>query len=411
MLAQAGALIVNPNAALKMVRDGASIHAITVHAPVKGQPLKVTTIERTAEPALFAALLVHSATQGMSADKFNAAERTRLSDIGLLVSEDRVSTPVWFSCDLTDPPDDLIPLWAARRTRVRADDVANLVANPTLRQLGGEGPTPDMRGRLKLPNRFRTDRSWLMIQEPDACAPGLYSFSPESDEEVGVLVPGQPPPDTLRPNVRQQLLDASVIQSAEEPERRRAARPSELAAAGGTLRENRYVVLPQIFAPLQLAAVRRYYRAQIAEGFLTFGDADWPDRYFSGRDPICYFFHHQLTDAVSAVAGERVKPSFAFFASYHPGSVLPPHRDRDQCEYSMSILIDHSPELDQASPWPLYLHPPGAPAAVPISTRLGDAVLYKGREVTHYREPLAAADYCSFWFFFYVPESFDGPLD
>ena len=80
-----------------------------------------------------------------------------------------------------------------------------------------------------------------------------------------------------------------------------------------------------------------------------------PDRHFSGRDPIGYFFHQQLTELVSGTARQPVKPSFSFFASYRPGSVLPPHRDREQCEYTLSIALDFSPEPEDKSPWPLYL--------------------------------------------------------
>ena len=149
----------------------------------------------------------------------------------------------------------------------------------------------------------------------------------------------------------------------------------------------------------------------MAEGFLPFGDAEWPDRYFSARDPIGAFFHHQLASVVGEIAGERVKATFFFYAAYHPGAMLPPHRDREQCEYSVSILLDHSPEPEDTSSWPIYLRPPGASAAVPVSLGLGEAVFYRGREVLHYRDPLSGAEYSSFWFFFYVPESFTGPLD
>ena len=48
------------------------------------------------------------------------------------------------------------------------------------------------------------------------------------------------------------------------------------------------------------------------------------------------------------------------------GSMLPPHRDREQCEHSMSILVDHSPQPDDVSPWTLCLQQPHVTTAVPI---------------------------------------------
>ena len=46
-----------------------------------------------------------------------------------------------------------------------------------------------------------------------------------------------------------------------------------------------------------------------------------------------------------------------------------------------------------------------------IFTGVGDGTLYYGREVRHHRDALTTEDCCSFWFLFYVPESFDGSLD
>ena len=250
-----------------------------------------------------------------------------------------------------------------------------------------------------------------MAVEDAAAAPAMYSFTDRTAPAIAQLRPGQPAPTTLRPDVRQHLIDAGVLQSQAQAAAERAAQQERLAHARGSLRDRRYTVFKDMVPALQVAAIRRYYRSLIAEGHLPYGDAEWPDRYFSSRDPICHFFHQQLTDLVSAMAGQRVKPSFNFFAAYHRGSTLPPHRDREQCEWSMSVLIDHSPEPADISPWPLYLLPPNTADATPISIRLGDAILYYGREVRHHREPLVDANYCTYWFFFYVPEGFDGPLD
>ena len=70
-----------------------------------------------------------------------------------------------------------------------------------------------------------------------------------------------------------------------------------------------------------------------------------------------------------------------------------------------------SPEPEDKSPWSLYLQPPGSSTARPLPTSLGGAVLYFGREVTHHRELLTAANFSRHWFFFYVAERFVGSLD
>ena len=58
---------------------------------------------------------------------------------------------------------------------------------------------------------------------------------------------------------------------------------------------------------------------------------------------------------VAQIAGVAVKPSYAYVSCYQGGADLPMHTDRVQCEYSITLLIDHSPEPTGRSPWPLFL--------------------------------------------------------
>jgi len=403
-------LVVNGHAVLKVERDGGQITAISVRAPVKGDALKVTTIERAVEPALFATLLVSAAANGHLLNaRLTDDERSRLTQIGLLIPPDRISAPVLYACDPTDMQSTLAITRVPRRMPM--PETAGLCTSATFRRLGRDGPPPAMRGRLSLRNPFAADRSWVIVDDAPLAAPRIYSCRGDPAAAMEQLEAGQPVPASIAPPLREQLLEAGVIRSAATTAREREQRLRDADAARRQLADRRYATLRGLIPPLQLAAARRYYRALIAEGFLPFGDAEWPDRYFAAKEPLAYFFHQQLTTVITRVACEPVKPSFCFFASYRPGAELPPHTDREQCEYSLSIPIDQSPEPTDVSSWPLFLQPRNAPAATPIAVGLGGGVLYHGREVTHFRARLAAADFCSFWFFFYVPEAFAGPLD
>jgi hypothetical protein len=401
-------LIPNPHAELRFTHEADVISAITVRAPVKGKPLMVTSIMREKEPEVFSTLLVSAirrATLRLGSEA--AAVKGRLAEIGFLLPENQVSNPVRFSCDIDDPPIHLIPRRAVCNDM--CDPVEeDLLVNPTLRYLRDSGP--EMPEPKHLPNRFRTDRSWILLEDPMLSVPCVYSAGGEAEGWFDKLVSGEPSPATLPVDARQRLCSAGVLGSAAKMAEGRKWRTRLVADARLQLQQDRYTVLPQIVRPLQLAALRRYYQELIGEGFLRLGDQDWSDRYFTDSDSIAHFFHRQFTGLVSEIAGERVRPTFLFFASYQPGSELPPHRDREQCEYSMSVLIDHSPEPDDLSPWPIYLQPPGAKSGIPIRLGIGDAALYRGREVTHYRYPLGEGQHSSLWFFFYVGESFVGPL-
>lgn len=400
-------VVVNPQVELFPVGQDRTVSAITVRAPVKGLGQRVTTIDRS-EPEIFAALLMHLISREAPVSS-SAPEYDRLCDIGFLVTSDRVSQPVWYSCDVLDPPTELIPV-RPHRDLISTELAGDLVVNPALQHFGHEGPPGSMRGRLKLRSQFDPGRSWLWIQQEDLCAPCLYSYSSERAVDLSHLVAGDPAPPTLDEATRQRLLEADVLTPA-AGRWRREDRDTRLARARRELQADRHTVLHHVIPPLEVAALRRYYRDAITEGYFEPSDAQWPNRSFSSRDGIAQFFHAQLTGLVSEIAGARFKPSFQFFASYREGAELPPHRDREQCELAMSILLDFSPEPVDASPWPLFVQPPQAASPTPIAQGIGDAVLYYGREVRHHRERLTNSDYSSSWFFFYVHESFEGPLD
>jgi hypothetical protein len=155
--------------------------------------------------------------------------------------------------------------------------------------------------------------------------------------------------------------------------------------------------------------LRRYYRALVASGRLPRGDDQVAERYRVHSEPVAMFFHPQLADLMSRIAGEPVRPSYLYFASYPAGSALPRHVDRLQCEFSMSLLIDYSPEPDGACGWPLFLEDPALPdSAVAADLGLGDAVFYRGRQLVHYRDPLTEGHVSSSLFLHYVREDFVG---
>src|SRR5262249_31442488 len=145
-------LVPNPHAELSLVREAGTIRAITVRAPLKGQRLTVTNIVRETEPEVFGTLLVSAIRREVLRPASETpAVTNRLAEIGFLLPEDQISSPVWFCCDIDDPPTNLVPRRVACPSL--CSSVEDLVVNPTFRHLGRSGPPPEMRGRKVLPNR------------------------------------------------------------------------------------------------------------------------------------------------------------------------------------------------------------------------------------------------------------------
>ena len=165
----------------------------------------------------------------------------------------------------------------------------------------------------------------------------------------------------------------------------------------------------RLIHPFHISALRRYYRHQLRTGKLHLGDTQSPLRYTAYNDPVARFFHQQLSAVVTAFAGEPVKPSYVYLASYQPGAILPKHTDREQCEFSVTLCLDYAPEPRCATPWPLYLHKPSG--KVTVFQAIGDALLYRGCRLPHSRDALPEGHTSTSIFFHYVREDFKGSLD
>jgi hypothetical protein len=203
---------------------------------------------------------------------------------------------------------------------------------------------------------------------------------------------------------------AEILVPSEYETTWRARRARTVQSARSLLQTPGYVILRDLIHPLQLGALRQHYRALLAGGDVPKGD--WIEqRYGLHSEMMASFLHLQLRNLVGQITGEAVKPSFVYLGSYRDGAMLPRHRDRPQCEFSISFLVDYSPDPDGPCGWPLYLENPQAPEAmVAADLAIGDGVFYLGREVYHYRHALPDGHQATLLFLNYVREDFAGRL-
>lgn len=199
-----------------------------------------------------------------------------------------------------------------------------------------------------------------------------------------------------------------LVQNDYDP-RRRQEWAETVSATSERFKRQGYAPVGRLIHPFHLSALRRYYRHQIRSGQLPLGDGQSPLRYVVHNDSVARFFHHQLTAAVTAFAGEPVKPSYVYLASYQPGAILKKHTDREQCEFSVTLCLDYSPEPVCATPWPLHLHKESG--VVTVFQAIGDALLYRGRQLPHSRSALPEGHTSTSIFFHYVRQDFTGSLD
>jgi hypothetical protein len=199
------------------------------------------------------------------------------------------------------------------------------------------------------------------------------------------------------------------VVSEDFADRRNAQREQELQKAAELFQKKGYAPLHGLIHPFHIAALRRYYRYRIRTGAIPLGDGQSPRRYVAYNDPVARFFHRQIATTLSVVAGEPVKPSYVYLASYLSGAELKKHVDREQCEFSITLCLDFTPEPAPATPWPICLQT--QTGTVTVYQALGDGLVYRGTRLPHYRSRLGEGQTSTSIFFHYVGLDFTGSLD
>jgi len=312
------------------------------------------------------------------------------------------------SCFLDEPLSDLIPRQAHRGNAASCAD-SELIVNTTFRYEPTGEPPPEIRQRPPLMDGLLRGVPLAWVEDAGKGMWVPFWARGEWVDALESLRPGEPAPAGLPQPVRRMLARAHVLVPPGSELERRSAWETICRDAGAQFRTQGYAVVRDVIHPVHLGALRRYYRGLVAGGQLPRGDDQVAERYRLNSEPVATFFHPQLASLVSRIAGEPVKPSYLYFASYPSGSELPRHTDRLQCEFSISLLIDYAPEPDGPCGWPLFLETPDAAGGVAAADLgLGDAVFYRGRQLAHYRDRLPDGHQSSSLFFHYVRQDFAG---
>lgn len=311
-----------------------------------------------------------------------------------------------FYCQLEKQPDHLVPQHALSATPSRE---GGLRLNPDCRFTEGRELPSALEGGESLTEKLALRGPVAWVPHPATGNLQPYWLSAGLREKLENLRPGEIPSSVIPSDAFESLTMAGVLTRPDKAEGDRVRWQQSVAKAAGEFAEQGYVALSGLIHPFHVAALRRYYRHRVRTGGMVLGDGQSSRRYVAHNDGVARFFHHQLTAAMSAVAGEPVKPSYVYVASYQGGAKLEVHTDRLQCEFSITFCLDYAPEPQLATPWPLKLHTKSG--IVTVYQAIGDALLYRGRTVPHSRDTLRQGQTSTSIFFHYVREGFSGPLD
>lgn len=310
-----------------------------------------------------------------------------------------------FSCLLDEQPTHLVP----RRllANYKNGRFGELIVNPRCFFSSGHDLPGELAGCADMLEDFSLDGNIVWV--PDTATGGLAPFwlGTQFTAFLAGLEPGDREPTDFPDYARRILASAGVLVKPDAGSRRRKQWSEQLLRLREQFRR-KFVPIGGLIHPFHVGALRRYYRCLIRKGRIHLGDDQSPRRYGAHNESVAGFFHHQLTGAVSDIVGEPVKPSYVYTCSYLSGSDLEKHTDRDQCEFTITFCLDFSPEPAVHTPWPVHMD--ANDSRITIYQALGDALLFCGRELPHYRHPLTKGHTSTSIFFHYVRQGFTGSL-
>jgi hypothetical protein len=314
-----------------------------------------------------------------------------------------------FYCLLDAYPDELVPERFRRAAHDDAQDTQALIVNP-LCWFSDEGIPPlQIASQLLLMQNFLLDCYTVWVEDSITGNYIPYALGPEYSKILQDLRAGGLTIQDLPIDVLTNLLLARIVTKRDFIATQRQEWTKKISQAHAQFQKGHYAALQDLLPPLMIGALRRYYRSLFQKDYLKVGDGQCSLRYGFHNESITRFLHYQFNGIINYVVGALVKPSYTYLGAYQGGAELLRHIDRAQCEYTMTFCVDYSPEPQKETPWPIYVSTPEG--EVDTFQCIGDGLLFKGRELPHYRYKLEEGSSSTSIFFHYVDIDFQEPLD
>lgn len=159
------------------------------------------------------------------------------------------------------------------------------------------------------------------------------------------------------------------------------------------LKKNKFIECPNFLDPeeakLASTLFQRYCHSMGCKG-----DSQVPLSKSVYNYPLFLEILYDKVHLLNALLGIKLFPTYTYGRIYEHGAVLEPHRDRAACE--ISVTLNLSKDLE----WPIHFGNPGEKVSS-FDTNPGQAVIYLGQEITHWRDSFKGQQHVQA-FFHYV---------
>ena len=149
---------------------------------------------------------------------------------------------------------------------------------------------------------------------------------------------------------------------------------------------NGYVIVKGFYSPQEIETISRYLEYSLKRYPKNNEGGDESSKISWYADPLMEVVLRNSVSEVEAATGLELDPTYSFTRVYQKGDELKPHVDRPACEISVTSHI-----ATVGKPWPIYMKAPGKEPTVHY-LEPGDACIYRGCEVTHWRDKAVDTD-------------------
>ncbi len=316
----------------------------------------------------------------------------------------RRAASVQFRCFLDEIDE---PVQAGGKDNPITESAQALVVDPTFELQFGTTIPLSLVQRTRFRERFMGNTPIVWVEDPATQMLCPFWIRHEDAWPLRDLRAGKEPERSLPAKIRRMLQIAGILETAAEREQHSQLGDMQAQDAAAWFATRDFCVISHLLNPAYLPALARYYAEMIQSGVWRLGDAQVAGRYGWHNEPLARFFHHQLAHYIGRVAGVQVKPSYAYVSFYQAGAVLERHVDREQCEFTLSLLVEQKAE-GEFSEWPIYFDTPEG--TVELFQSAGEAILFRGAKLPHYRPPLANGQTYLSLLFHYVSREFHRTL-
>lgn len=146
--------------------------------------------------------------------------------------------------------------------------------------------------------------------------------------------------------------------------------------------KNGYVFIKELLDESTVSVLSQYYEYKILRGEWKESDKDDTSKYYYYADPLTEVFLKICQPSIEQACGLLLFPTYSYARIYQNGEKLLPHVDRESCEISVTINI-----ANKGAPSPVWMQY-GDEIPTKYSLSPGDAIVYKGIDVMHWRRPL-----------------------